>query len=130
MWLRDPVERIASYYDFWLGTEPHGNPNHDEFLRRGMSLAEFARWDPVRMEFAQKYVAGLEPGDFTFIGITERYGDDLARLADLLEWTGDHIVAQTNITPGMRSLVDDATRAEILDAHALELSWYRGATAD
>lgn len=130
MWLRDPVERLASYYDFWLATAPHGNPNHDEFLRREMTLSEFARWDPIRTEFTEKYVAGLEPDDFFFIGITERYETDLARLADLLGWTTTGAVAETNVTPGQRSAVDEATRREVLDAHALELAWYRGATAD
>ena len=127
MWLRDPVERIASYYDFWLATEPHGNPNHDEFLRRDMTLAAFAAWDPIRTEFADQYVAGLEPDDFFFIGITERYEADLARLADLLGWSTAGTVAQTNVTPGSRSPVEDATREEILDAHALELRWYLSA---
>jgi hypothetical protein len=123
MWLRDPVERIASYYDFWLGTEPHGNPNHDEFLRSDMTLTEFARWEPIRTEFAG-YVAGLNPDDFFFLGTTERYEEDLARLAALLGWSTSGAVAQTNITPGERSLVDDSSRQEILEAHGLELHWH------
>jgi hypothetical protein len=127
MWLRDPVDRIASYYDFWLTAEPHGNPNHDEFLRREMTLAEFARWEPIRTEFARQYVAGLEPDDFAFLGVTERYEDDLARLSRLLGWSTTGAVAETNVTPGRRSVVDDATRREILAAHALEVDWYRHA---
>ena len=130
MWLRDPVERISSYYDFWLATAPHGNPNHDEFLRREMTLSEFTRWDPIRTEFGEKYVPGLEPDDFFFIGITERYEADLARLADLLGWTTTGAVAETNVTPGQWSVVNEATRREVLDAHALELGWYRGAATD
>jgi hypothetical protein len=135
MWLRDPVERIASYYDFWLATEPHGNPNHDEFLRRDMTLAEFARWEPIRREFPEHYVAGLEPDDFAFIGITERYQDDLARLARLLGWSSASDVGQApatprNVTPGARSVVDAVTREAILDAHTLEATWYRTAVEE
>jgi hypothetical protein len=130
MWLRDPVERLASYYDFWRTAEPHGNPNHDEFLRRDMSLAEFARWDPIRTEFAEQYVAGLEPADFSFLGVTERYEEDLARLARVLGWSvaddaAAMAAARENVTPGSRSVVDDTTRDAILEAHALEVAWYR-----
>jgi hypothetical protein len=127
MWMRDPVDRIASYYDFWLGSAPHGNPNHDEFLRREMTLVDFARWDPIRTEFAQKYVAGLRPSDFAFIGVAERYEQDLTRLAALLGWPDPDPAAPANVTPGERSLVDETTRAAITDAHGLEVEWYRDA---
>lgn len=127
MWLRDPVERIASYYDFWSGTERHGNPNHDEFLRRDMSLTEFASWDPIRTEFTHDYVAGLEPDDVFFLGVTERYEADLGRLATLLDWSTAGAIVETNVTPGDRSVVDDATRTAILEAHASEAEWYRAA---
>ncbi|MEZ5164951.1 MAG: hypothetical protein R2695_00125 [Acidimicrobiales bacterium] len=126
-WLRDPVERIRSYYDFWRVTAPHGNPNHDEFLRREMSLVEFAGWHPIRTEFTSTYVPGLRPDDFFFIGLTERYDDDLARLAELLGWNVV-LPARENVTPGERSTVDAATRREIEQLHAAEVAWYRGVT--
>lgn len=125
MWLRDPAERIASYYDFWRTAEPHGNPNHDEFLASDMTLAEFAAWPPIRDEFAQKYVEDLSPADVDFVGISERYAADLSRLAALLGWRTGGVAERTNVTPGVRSDLDAATRAEIERHHALELDWYR-----
>jgi hypothetical protein len=127
MWLRDPVDRIASYYDFWRAAEPHGNPNHNEFLARDMSLAEFAVWEPIRTEFELMYTPGLSPEDFFFLGVSERYEDELARLAGLLGWSTTGAVAQTNINTSSRSVVDDRTRSEIREAHAREYLWYRSA---
>lgn len=124
MWLRDPADRIASYYDFWRSSEPHGNPNHDEFLASGMTLTEFAAWPPIRTEFEADYVAGLSPADLDFVGITERYDADLARLASLLGWKSDAAV-RTNVTPGDRTPLDPGTRAEIERLHAVEVDWYR-----
>lgn len=125
MWLRYPAERIASYYDFWRTAAPHGNPNHDTFLASDMTLTEFAAWPPIRDEFEQRYVEGLAPADFTFVGISERYEADLARLAGLLGWRTGGVVERTNVTPGERSTLDADTRAEIERHHAVEVDWYR-----
>ncbi|MEM7142844.1 MAG: hypothetical protein AAF548_17605 [Actinomycetota bacterium] len=128
MWLRDPAERIASYYDFWRSSAPHGNPNHDEFLASEMSLVEFAAWEPIRSEFEQKYADGLSPDAFDFLGVTERYDADLPRLADLLGWRTAGAASRVNVTPGERAELDPATRAEIESHHGVELDWYRRVT--
>ena len=125
MWLRDPAERIASYYDFWRSSEPHGNPNHDEFLASDMSLTEFAAWEPIRTEFEEMYVDGLSPADFAFVGITERYDEDLAHLGELLGWGTAGTNERVNVTPGARTALDASTRAEIERHHAVEVDWYR-----
>lgn len=126
MWLRDPVQRIASYYDFWRTTAPHGNPNHDEFLASDMSLREFAAWEPIRTEFAATYAADLTPDDFDFIGVVETYDRDLVRLAARLGWRTP-VAALANVTPGERTPVDAAVAADIERHHALETDWYRRA---
>jgi len=125
MWLRDPVDRLASYYDFWRQTEPHGNPNHDEFLASGMDFATFIEWAPIRDEFAEHYVAGLEPDDFAFVGLTERYDTDIQRLARRLEWRTTPAVDRSNVTPTRSTVITDELRARIADVHRVETEWYR-----
>ena len=125
MWLREPVDRLVSYYDFWSQSERHGNPNHDHFLESGMSLEDFVEWEPIRSEFARQYVANLEPDDFFFVGITERYEGDLARLAQLLGWRTEGLATRTNVAPTKISSVDDDLRRHIEEIHAVEFSWYR-----
>lgn len=125
MWLRDPAERLLSYYDFWRQSEPHGNPNHDEFLAADMSLRDFVAWAPIYEEFPGQYVAGLDPSDLFFVGITERYEADLARLAQLLGWKSEGVATRANVTPKRVSRVDPEVRSLVERHHAIELEWYR-----
>ncbi|MBT5137449.1 MAG: sulfotransferase family 2 domain-containing protein [Acidimicrobiaceae bacterium] len=124
MWLRDPVDRLASYYDFWRQSDPHGNPNHDHFLASDMGFATFIEWAPIRNEFAEHYVSGLEPDDFTFVGLTERYDDDIQRLAVTLGWRAAPTVSRANITPTRSTIITDDLRSHIAQFHPVETAWY------
>ena len=74
MWMRDPIDRIRSWYDFWDAIEPSGEPHHMAFKDADMSLAEFARWEIVTGGFAEIFLDGTDGLDsFDFIGITERF---------------------------------------------------------
>jgi hypothetical protein len=124
MWLRDPADRMASYYDFWRQSDPHGNPNHDHFLASDMDFATFIEWAPIRDEFAEHYVSGLEPDDFTFVGLVERYNDDIQRLAVKLGWRATPTVSRSNITPTRSTVITDDLRAHIAQIHSVETAWY------
>lgn len=129
MWMRDPVERLVSHFDFWSGI-PEGadNANHAHFIRSGMSLEEFATWDVISSEFEHLYLDGVDgPSDFDFIGFTDRFDADLARLAELLGWPTAPRAESANITPGERTVVTDRIRALIETHHAVEIDFYRRA---
>ena len=129
LWMRDPVDRIVSHYDFWSGI-PEGadNANHAHFKRTGMSLAEFAAWDVISTEFEEMYLDGVDgPDDFAFIGFTDRYDADLERLAEVLGWPDLPPAQTTNVTPGERTVVDDETRQVIETHHRVEIDFYRRA---
>ena len=128
MWLRNPVERLVSYYDFWLSrASTEGNKNHAYFRSSNMSLSEFVTWEPIRTEFEQKYVKGLSFCDFDFIGVTERYDKDLDRLAKLLNWSSPIKACRTNVASGDHSFVEAAAYDAIKRYHSVELDWYRRA---
>lgn len=129
MWMREPAERLASYYDFWRQV-PYGAGNdvHDEFLRREMSFDDFVRWAPIVSEFESLYLRGVDgPDDFDFIGFTERFDDDLDRLARLMGWTLDTAPAVVNRTGGERTTVDAAQRVLVERHHAVEVDFHRRA---
>jgi hypothetical protein len=88
MWLRHPVNRIVSYYHFWKKTPRHGNPNHDFFLDNvhNMTVVDFAELPFIRNELPDWYLHDFDISRFFFVGITERYNQDLQRLAKLMKW--------------------------------------------
>lgn len=124
MWMREPVDRLASYYDFWRQSAPHGNANHDHFIASDMDFETFVEWGPIRDEFAEHYVAGLDPDDFTFVGLTERYDDDIQRLAAMLDWRTTPTTDRANVTPRRPTAITDDQRERIAKIHAVETAWY------
>ena len=128
MWMRDPVERIRSWYDFWQVTPPSGEPHHEAFRSSNMSLAEFAAWDITTEPFEHVFLDGTKGLEsFDFIGITERYDDDLAKLAKLLGWKTSPETVRANTTPKEPTEIDPATRRAIERHHAFEIDFYHRA---
>lgn len=82
-WLRDPVERVVSHYAYWRrdydGSDPC-QPLRNRMLAEDWSLERFALGEEMRNLYHQ-YLWGVDPADFDFIGITERYADDIERMA-------------------------------------------------
>ena len=76
VWLRNPVDRIISYYGFWTRLAPHGNPEHDRFLLDKPSLPEFAR---ARRSEVLDYLDGKDITDFDFVGVVEHFEEDVRR---------------------------------------------------
>ena len=94
-----------------------------------MSLAEFARWEIVTGGFAEIFLDGTDGLDsFDFIGITERFDEDLAKLAHRLNWTTTpRPGVRANTTPKDPTPVDAATRQVIERHHEFEVDFYRRA---
>ncbi len=88
-WLRDPIERLVSNYDFFKAglTDPLRNPAVYERNkhRRNETLLEYARL-PENRNVMSRYLAGITLTDLFFIGFLDRYAADLNRLGALLDW--------------------------------------------
>lgn len=69
-WVREPVQRLASFYYYWLREPDQRHPLCRVLHERKLSLLEFARMDEARNEMS-RYFGHLRPMDFAFIGLFE-----------------------------------------------------------
>lgn len=132
-WLRDPVERLASHYAFWQrdydGSDP-AQPLRNRMLREDWSFERFALGPELRDVYLQ-YLWRFPPRRFDFIGITEQYAEDLARLA--CRHLGTVAIADSALVNPERAEtgypVDQALRRRIEHHHAGDVALYRWAVS-
>lgn len=73
-WVRDPVDRVISNYNYLLQSR-----------RTGLDLLDYASQKDSRNRMTKMF-AGVPINSFLFIGITERLNEDLAKLAIKFGW--------------------------------------------
>jgi hypothetical protein len=132
VWLRDPVDRVASHYEFWkrLDDDDFADPLYRRFHDEGMTLEEFAA-EP-RVQNTQTRTTGRRPiDDFAFVGITEHYDRSLELFGRMYDVdTGD--IVQLNVNPdraASRYEMSDATRAVVESHNQSDIELYRAALA-
>lgn len=88
-WLRNPVQRIISYYYYLVQQIDQELISKDKqqgkWKRMQRTLPEFAG-DPRNQNRMSFFLEGKSIDDYLFVGITEDYNNDLQRLAKLLNW--------------------------------------------
>lgn len=79
-WLRNPVERLVSHYNFFMRSyDPlTAGPLFKRIVEESWSLEKFC-FSSEYKNFYKKYLWGFPVGYFDFIGIVERYDEDLQR---------------------------------------------------
>lgn len=80
-WLRSPAERVVSEYEH-LKCNPDPNSGLSQLISQGASLLEFAEHDYAR-NTQTRYVDGVAPDQFLFIGIGERFDAELHRFSQI-----------------------------------------------
>ena len=120
-WVRNPVDRVISYYHFWKKSEPHGNVIHDAFLASNMGLLEFAQQPYLKHEMSS-YFGDLQLEDFFFIGLTEQFEQDLQLLSGKLGWEVD-IIPHKNV--GNKPKVENNIRIKLEQILSREMELYQ-----
>ena len=114
-WIRNPVERVVSdYYYMRERLKEHFSvdPLHPHILdRMTKSLLEFAQVKQEQNKISN-YLNGLDLEKIFFIGVVEKFDEDIIELSKLLQWQTVTAVKQ-NITLKKPSVVSAETYAAI-----------------
>lgn len=130
-WFRDPVERLISHYHYWQREPDPQHPTCRRLLEERLSLLAFAALPEMRDVHA-RFLGGVPPERFAFIGLTERFaeGMELFRRLFCPELRIEH--ARRNANParrGDRYEIDPAERAAIAELNRVDLALHARACA-
>ncbi len=132
VWLRDPVERVASHYYYWLREydAQYAGPLQRRVVEEKWSLERFCL-GPELQNVYRKFFWGFPFSRFDFVGITEHYEEDLARFGrEFLE--SKPVGSVDNINPEQKSagyFEDAEQRQRVEQHHAWDVALYRRALA-
>ena len=125
-WLRDPVERLASHYYFWVN---HYDPKQAFRLQRRVveenwSFEQFALSKELQNVYS-KFLWKFPIKNFDFIGITEYYTEDLAYFTRKY-FNQEPQVFEENRNPQNpeRYITDNSLRKDIEKFHNKDMELY------
>jgi len=129
-WMRDPVERVISNYNFFKSRleQPELNPEVARLNahRKEETLLEYARRRPARNRMT-KFLKGVRLEDLYFIGFLENYDQDLHRLGRLLGW-GDIDIPHLNRGQNSKQeALDEATLKKLRRWNRRDIKLYERA---
>jgi hypothetical protein len=128
-WLRDPIERLASHYQYWKRAyQPQTSKAlHKRMIEENWSLERFC-FGPEMRNFYHQFFWGFPLNRFDFIGIFEYFEEDFRYLAQRI-LKASLPVYEENVNTGKAAEVyvtDPALRAELERFHAkdMKIYWY------
>jgi hypothetical protein len=75
-WFREPIERLASHYHYWLREPDLTHPLCRRVIEEKMSLETFAALPEMR-DVHVRFLGGVPVERFAFVGLTERFAEGM-----------------------------------------------------
>lgn len=125
-WLRDPVNRVVSNYQYLNSVFEESIKENklatSLYPRLQNSLQEFAsrEYEQNRMS---KFCKGLDLSTAFFVGKVENYAQDLDKLGNLLNWQDKNVV-HTNVTEKKKKLDSEELLSKILAYNEEDVALY------
>jgi hypothetical protein len=109
-WLRNPVQRVISNYNFFKKRiSKSGDPAL--LKRENETLLEYSHYENGRNRMT-KFIAGLQPEKFYYIGIMENFEEDIQELGRMLHWPSFQI-PRINVSDIQNGNSQNVTEEEI-----------------
>ena len=81
VWLRNPVDRLVSHYEFWKRQPDRGSVICNRTLNKSVTFEQFALTKSMQ-NYQFKMLQGLALEDFSFVGVQENYSVDVVRFLE------------------------------------------------
>lgn len=130
-WFRDPVERLVSHYHYWQREPDPENATCRRLIEEKLSLREFAALPEMRDVHA-RFLGGVPPERFAFIGLTERFDEGMELFRRLFCPELRFEAARRNANParsGERYELDPQERAALAALNEVDVALHARALA-
>ena len=128
VWLREPIKRLISHYNYWARTL--NKKKFRSLEQEKKQLLHFAK-NPVNRNLINTYVGNLN--NFWFVGIQEFFEEDLAELKHKLGWDDCEILEANknksqNYKRLVQSVMDDSTlKQQLINLNKKDVELYQTA---
>ena len=130
-WFRDPIERLASHYYYWLREPDPKNPTCRRLLEEHLDLEEFAALTEMRDVHA-RFLGGVPVEAFAFVGLTEAFEEGMGLFQRLFGLVRPVEPARRNANPeraGERYALPAGAREALAALNRRDLPLYERARA-
>lgn len=128
-WLREPVARLISHYHYWQRSYDAATsaPHHRRVVEQGWTLEQFCLSEQFKNIYTQ-YLWRFPLENFSFVGISEHYRDDLCYFSE--RYLSTHLELQHKNAAGKTAVdasLDTDFMARVRDFHADDVLLYQRA---
>ncbi|RDS80980.1 sulfotransferase family 2 domain-containing protein [Dyella psychrodurans] len=128
-WLRDPIERLLSHYNYWQRTYDKSTSAfyHRKIVEENWTLEEFCLSEVFQNIYAQ-YLWGFTLEDFDFIGISEFLEDDVRDFSSSYLSSGLQLDPRNaSLSRNLSAQLDRGFLREVQNFHAIDIALYERA---